>query len=46
MFDAATPLAHAGHWLGAVAAVIPVLLVVGWIAFTSLRDRRRRRAGR
>jgi hypothetical protein len=46
MSDAAPLLAHAGHWLGTVAAVIPILLVVGWILFTTLRDRRRRGAGR
>jgi len=38
-------VAHAGHWLGALAAIIPVLLVVGWILVTGIRDRRRR-AGR
>jgi hypothetical protein len=40
------PLAHAGHWLPSVAAVIPVLLVGGWIAYVTLRDRRRRRKPR
>jgi len=35
------PLAHAGHWLGALAGVVPVLVVAVWIGFTTLRDRRR-----
>jgi hypothetical protein len=38
-----TPLlAHAGHWLAALAAVIPVVLVAAWILVTTLADRRRR----
>lgn len=37
-----TPLAHAGHWLPSVAAVVPVLLVGAWIGYVTLRDRRRR----
>jgi hypothetical protein len=35
-------LAHAGHWLGAAAAVIPVVAVAVWILITTLADRRRR----
>ena len=40
------PLAHAGHWLPAVAAVVPVVAGVVWIAVATLRDRRRRRGAR
>lgn len=36
-------LAHAGHWLVNVIYVAPVILIVGWIGITSLRDRRRER---
>ena len=38
-------LAHAGHWIGAVAAVVPVAAVALWILFTTLADRRRKRKG-
>ncbi len=37
--------AHAGHWLAAGAAVIPVLVVAAWILITTLADRRRRGKG-
>ena len=34
------PLAHAGHWLADLLYVLPVLVVVGWIAVRALMDRR------
>jgi hypothetical protein len=34
------PLAHLGHWLW-VFYVIPVLIVVGGIVYSTLRERRR-----
>ena len=36
-------LAHAGHWLVQVAYFIPVLAFLGWLMFTTLRERRRER---
>ena len=39
-------LAHAGHWFGSLAAVIPVLGVALWIGLTTLRDRRRKKKAR
>ena len=35
------PLAHAGHWLADLLYVLPVVVVVGWIAVRALLDRRR-----
>lgn len=35
-------LAHAGHWIGAVAAAVPVAAVAVWILVTTFADRRRR----
>ena len=35
------PLAHAGHWLAELLYVLPVVVVVGWIAVRALLDRRR-----
>lgn len=40
------PLAHAGHWLVDLLYVLPVVVVVGWLAFNAVRDRRRRRGDR
>ena len=37
------PLAHAGHWLVYVLYGVPVLIVLGSIAVTMVRDRRSRR---
>jgi hypothetical protein len=34
------PLAHAGHWVEGAIYFAPVALVVGALAFQSLRDRR------
>ena len=37
-------LAHAGHWLVNVVYAGPVLVIVGWLAWTTLRERRREKA--
>jgi len=34
-------LAHAGHWLVQVAYFLPVLAFLGWLMFTTIRERRR-----
>jgi hypothetical protein len=34
------PLAHAGHWLINVAYFIPVLGFVGFLGYTTLKERR------
>lgn len=39
-------IAHAGHWIGTLAAGIPVLLVILWILLTGARDRRRKKLRR
>jgi uncharacterized membrane protein SirB2 len=36
------PIAHAGHWLVYVLYAVPVVIVLGSIALTMIRDRRRR----
>ena len=36
-------LAHPGHWLVQVAYFAPVLAFLVWLAFTTLRERRRDR---
>jgi cytochrome c-type biogenesis protein CcmH/NrfF len=41
----ALPLAHAGHWVLWVLYAVPVLIVLGSIVATVLRDRRQRRLG-
>jgi hypothetical protein len=38
-------LAHAGHWLVQVAYFAPVVAFLVWLAFVSIRERRRDRAG-
>jgi hypothetical protein len=35
------PIAHAGHWLVYVLYAVPVLIVLGSIVVTVVRDRRR-----
>jgi len=35
------PIAHAGHWAIYVLYAVPVLIVLGSIARTMLRDRRK-----
>jgi uncharacterized membrane protein SirB2 len=34
------PLAHAGHWLVNVLYLVPLVIVVGMLAVSSIRDRR------
>jgi hypothetical protein len=41
----ALPLAHAGHWVLWVLYAVPVLIVLGSIVATILRDRRGSRQG-
>jgi hypothetical protein len=41
-----TVVAHAGHWIGSIAAVIPVIAIAVWIAVVTLRDRRRKKRAR
>jgi uncharacterized membrane protein SirB2 len=36
----ALPLAHAGHWLVNVLYLVPLVIVVGMLAVSSIRDRR------
>jgi hypothetical protein len=37
------PVAHAGHWIVYVLYAVPVVIVLGSIALTIVRDRRARR---
>jgi heme exporter protein D len=39
------PLAHVGHWAFYVLYAVPVLIVLGSIVLTTLRQRRERGAG-
>jgi uncharacterized membrane protein len=34
------PIAHAGHWLVNLLYLVPLLVVIGMLAITSMRDRR------
>ena len=36
----APPIAHAGHWLTGLLYLVPLLIVVGMLGVSSLRDRR------
>lgn len=36
-------LAHVGHWYAELVYVAPVVLVVGWLKLTSVREKRRER---
>jgi hypothetical protein len=38
------PIAHAGHWAIYILYAVPVLIVLGSILVTMVRDRRSRRA--
>ena len=38
-------VAHAAHWYGPLAGVLPILAIGGWIAYVTVRDRRRRKDG-
>jgi hypothetical protein len=35
------PVAHAGHWLVTVSYFIPVVGFLVWLAYITIRDRRR-----
>jgi membrane protein implicated in regulation of membrane protease activity len=37
----AMPIAHAGHWLVQVAYFLPVVGFLAWLAWTTLKERRR-----
>jgi hypothetical protein len=34
------PIAHAGHWITGLLYLVPLVIVVAMLAFTSMRDRR------
>ncbi len=34
------PIAHAGHWITGLLYLVPLVIVVAMLAFSSLRDRR------
>jgi uncharacterized membrane protein YtjA (UPF0391 family) len=36
------PIAHAGHWISAVAYFLPVVVFVVWLGITQIRERRSR----
>ena len=38
-----TYVAHAGHWITAVAYFLPVIAFLAWLAVAQLRERRRNR---
>jgi hypothetical protein len=42
----APPFAHAGHWLAQLAYLAPLILLVGFLVATKLRERRERRRAR
>jgi hypothetical protein len=35
------PIAHAGHWITTIAYILPVVVFLGWLAVTQIRERRR-----
>jgi hypothetical protein len=37
-----TLIAHAGHWLTTIAYFVPVVVFLGWLIVTQVRDRRSR----
>jgi hypothetical protein len=37
-------LAHAGHWLESVVYLVPIVGFALWLAVTTIKDKRRRRA--
>ena len=39
---AVTLIAHAGHWLTTIAYFVPVVVFLGWLVVTQVRDRRGR----
>jgi hypothetical protein len=36
------PIAHAGHWITAVAYFVPVVAFLVWLGITQIRERRAR----
>ena len=39
------PFAHAGHWLAQLAYLAPLVVLVGMLVASRLRERRERRQG-
>ena len=37
--------AHAGHWLAQIAYLLPLILLIGFVGWGKLRERRDRRRG-
>jgi len=37
-------VAHFGHWLVGVLQFIPVLIFIGWLVFSQMKDKRREKA--
>jgi hypothetical protein len=35
------PIAHAGHWITTIAYFLPVVVFLGWLGITQIRERRR-----
>jgi hypothetical protein len=35
--------AHAGHWIESVLILVPTLGFIAWLAFVTIRERRRER---
>jgi hypothetical protein len=35
------PIAHAGHWITTIAYCLPVVVFLGWLGITQIRERRR-----
>jgi hypothetical protein len=40
------PFAHAGHWLASLAYAVPVIVLVGWLGVTKVKEAMARRRGR
>jgi hypothetical protein len=36
-----TVIAHAGHWAVNLAFALPAVIFIGWLGWTTLRERRR-----
>jgi hypothetical protein len=36
-----TPVAHAAHWITAVAIAVPFVAALGWALLVTVRERRR-----
>jgi hypothetical protein len=34
-------IAHAGHWITTIAYFLPVVVFLGWLAVTQIRERRK-----